>query len=369
MERTQRILNEGVAEGLHLGGQICVRHRGQVVLDFACGEAREGVPMTTGSILPWFSSGKPLTAISIAQFAEQRLVDLDHTVATYIPEFARSGKETITIRHLLTHTAGFRSADKLDFEQSWADVVRQICEAPLENDWPVGARAGYSTGAAWFILGEIIQRLSAEPFPAFIKRTLLEPLAMSDTWLAIPPEDQSRLSDRLGLAYSTALGKRDLLPGQGTDSLALARPGSSARGPIRELTHFYSMLLNGGEWNDRQILQPETVKLFTSLHRTGLFDETFFHKLDFGLGFLTNSNHYGAETVPYGYGRHASPQAFGHSGVQSSCGFADPAHGLVVAWALNGMPGERAHQKRQRELNSSIYQDLGLVGSSPFEER
>ena len=320
--------------------------------------------MSTDSILSWFSSGKPLTAVSIAQFAEQRLLNLDHTVATYVPEFAQNGKQSVTVRHLLTHTAGFRSADKLDFEQPWADVVRQICEAPLEDEWPIGARAGYSTGAAWFILGEITQRLSAEPFPDFIKRTLLEPLGMSETWLAIPPEDQSRFSDRLGLVYSTALGKRDVLPGQGTDGMARCRPGSSARGPIRELAHFYSMLLKGGTWNNREILQPETVKLFTSPHRTGLFDETFFHKLDFGLGFLINSNHHGAETVPYGYGRHASPQAFGHSGVQSSCGFADPAHNLVVAWAVNGMPGERAHQKRQRELNSAIYQDLGLDGGS-----
>ena len=181
MERTKRILSDGIEDGLHLGGQICVRHGGRVVLDYACGQAREGVAMSTDSILSWFSSGKPLTAVSIAQFAEQRLLNLDHTVATYVPEFAQNGKQSVTVRHLLTHTAGFRSADKLDFEQPWADVVRQICEAPLEDEWPIGARAGYSTGASWFILGEITQRLSAEPFPDFIKRTLLEPLGMSET--------------------------------------------------------------------------------------------------------------------------------------------------------------------------------------------
>jgi CubicO group peptidase (beta-lactamase class C family) len=83
--------------------------------------------------------------------------------------------------------------------------------------------------------------------------------------------------------------------------------------------------------------------------------------IDFGLGFIVNSNRYGVETVPYGYGRSAADQAFGHSGAQSSCAFGDPTHKLVVAWSCNGLPGERLHQRRAREINSAIYEDLGLA--------
>jgi CubicO group peptidase (beta-lactamase class C family) len=93
-----------------------------------------------------------------------------------------------------------------------------------------------------------------------------------------------------------------------------------------------------------------------------LYDQTFGHTLDYGLGFIVNSNRYGAETVPYGYGRYASEETFGHSGAQSSCAFADPKNHLVVAWAANGMPGERAHQQRQRALNDAIYEQLGVAG-------
>jgi CubicO group peptidase (beta-lactamase class C family) len=95
--------------------------------------------------------------------------------------------------------------------------------------------------------------------------------------------------------------------------------------------------------------------------RRGLFDETFQHIVDFGLGFLINSNRYGPESVPYGYGRHASEETFGHSGSQSSSAFADPVHSLVVAWVFNGRPGERLHQRRARELNTLIYEDLELA--------
>jgi hypothetical protein len=65
--------------------------------------------------------------------------------------------------------------------------------------------------------------------------------------------------------------------------------------------------------------------------------------------------------MPYGYGRAATRETFGHSGNQSSCAFADPGRQLVVAWCCNGMPGERKHQQRQREINNAIYQDLGFA--------
>jgi CubicO group peptidase (beta-lactamase class C family) len=107
-------------------------------------------------------------------------------------------------------------------------------------------------------------------------------------------------------------------------------------------------------------ISAKTVSELTSRQRRGQFDHTFKHVIDWGLGFIVNSNQYGSETVPYGYGRHCSAETFGHSGSQSSSAFADPAHGLVAAWVCNGMPGERRHQKRARELNSAIYEDLKL---------
>jgi len=120
------------------------------------------------------------------------------------------------------------------------------------------------------------------------------------------------------------------------------------------------MLLHGGTVDGVEILKAATIDLFTRPHRSGLFDYTFLAKLDWGYGFLLNSDSYNFETIPYAYGRYASPETFGHSGSQSSCAFADPTNQLVVAWACNGMPGEKLHQKRQREINNAIYEELNL---------
>jgi CubicO group peptidase (beta-lactamase class C family) len=142
---------------------------------------------------------------------------------------------------------------------------------------------------------------------------------------------------------------------------ALCRPGGSGRGPVRELARFYQMLLNGGSLDGARIVSPQTVEAMTARHRVGMFDQTFKHVMDWGLGFIVNSNQYGADTVPYGYGPHASWRTFGHSGYQSSVAFADPKNELAVAIVFNGTPGEAAHDRRVRGVLRGLYEDLGLV--------
>ena len=101
-----------------------------------------------------------------------------------------------------------------------------------------------------------------------------------------------------------------------------------------------------------------------SRQRTGLFDHTFKHAMDWSLGFVVNSAIYGAETVPYGYGIHASPRTYGHSGQQTSVAFADPDSDLAVALIVNGMPGPDKHHQRFLHLLNALYEDLQLFVES-----
>src|SRR5262245_49507548 len=109
LPRTRELIEQGIAHGLQLGAQVYVSHNGQPVADFALGESRSGVPMSVETINPWMSSGKPVTALAIVQLWERGKLDLDDRVSRFIPEFGVKGKEPITIRHLLTHTGGFRA--------------------------------------------------------------------------------------------------------------------------------------------------------------------------------------------------------------------------------------------------------------------
>ena len=120
-------------------------------------------------------------------------------------------------------------------------------------------------------------------------------------------------------------------------------------------------LLGHGEIDGVRILSPQTVEAVTGRHRTGLFDDTFRQVVDWGLGFLLDSQVYHDRPYSYSYGGHSSPRTFGHAGFQTAAGFADPEHGLVATWAFNGLPGERKHRDRNHQMNTAIYQDLGLA--------
>lgn len=357
-ERTGAAIEAGLHQRLHVGAQVCVLRRGEVLINEAFGEARLGVPMSPDSIMLWFSAGKPITAVAIGQLVERGDLAWETPVGRVIPEFAQHGKEAVTIRHLLTHTAGLLPADGIDATLTWSEQIERICELPLEADWVPGQRAGYHVWATWTLLGEIVKRVSGFPIDEFARQNIFLPLGIRDSWLALDEQLIQRYDARLALVYDTSDGvtkPRD--DWNGVDGLTRCRPGGNARGPVQELARFYEALRRGGE----NILSRETVAFATSRQRAGMFDETFQFKMDWGLGFILNSNRDGFQ-MPYGYGRYASRDTFGHSGNQASCAFCDPRHELVVAWACNGLPGERKHQQRQRAINNAIYEDLGLSG-------
>jgi CubicO group peptidase (beta-lactamase class C family) len=361
LERTCAILRDGIKTGLHLGAQLYVTLHGRNVVDLGIGESRPGEAMTEDAIMLWFSSVKPVAAVAIGQLWERGKLDLDDRIAKFIPEFGMKGKEPITLRHALTHTGGFRTGVPNWGTETWEQTICLICERPLEPGWIIGRTAGYHQVTAWYILGELIRRVDGRTYDRYVRDEIFLPLAMNDSWVGMPAEKLREYGNRFVPMYQTSKGELEAnWIGNSAEGTVMPRPAGNGRGPIRELARFYEMLLAKGSLDGARILSPQTIEAGVARHRVGLLDKTFEHVIDWGLGFILNSNQYGMETLPYGYGGHASPRTFGHSGSQSSCAFADPEHELVVAWACNGMPGEPKHQSRQRAINTAIYEDLGL---------
>ena len=358
LPRALTAIREGMEQGLHVGAQLYVSQNGREVASLALGDARPDVAMTTDTLMPWMSCSKPVSAVALAQLRDRGLLTFDDPVAKHVPEFAANGKDAITIRHLLTHTTGLRAVPPGWDAPPWERIIAAVCAVKPEAGWTPGERAGYHLGSSWFILGEIVRRLGGRAYADYVRGEIFRPLGMRDSWIGMPAEQYTAYGERIGLMHNTSrspAAPRDAAEDEA--NAALGAPGAGGRGPIRELARFYEMLLAGGE----NVLSPEGVRELTSRQRVGMFDQTFRHVMDWGLGFIVNSNRYGADTVPYGYGRHASEETFGHGGAQSSTSFADPKHGLVVALVWNGTPGESKHQQRLRETLSALYEDLRLA--------
>jgi CubicO group peptidase (beta-lactamase class C family) len=361
LPRTAALIEQGIKDNLHLGAQLYVSLESAVVADEAIGEERPDHPMTSNIILPWMSSVKPLTAVLIARLMEQKALRYDAPVATYIPEFGRHGKERITLRHLLTHTAGLRNADAEWTDETWEDAIQRICALAPEPDWTPGEKAGYHLDGSWYVLGEIIQRVTDRPYADVVQEDIFEALKIDDAWIGMPADAQEQHASRLGMIFAQKQGQ--MAPHSfANTSIALERPqpARNGRGPIHALGRFYEDMLAGWSRDESMLLTQETVRTMTSPQRGALYDETFRHTMDWGLGFMVNNNTHGADTVPYSFGKRASPSVFGHGGAQSSVGMADPEHGLVVAIIMNGMPGEPRHQRRIRALMTALYEDLAL---------
>lgn len=361
--QSSAVIDQGIERGLHTGCQIYVSRHGKVLMDAALGSSRPGSLMTPETINLWLSSGKPLTAVAVLQAWERSDLRLDDRVTRFVPEFAQGGKDPVTIRHLLTHTGGFRSVETGWPDVPWQESIQRICAAPLEADWVIGRTAGYHTASSWFILGEILQRIERRPYSEIMRDRLLRPLQMNDTWAGMPEDQHRQYGSRIGGIYAREQAELRLLDWDTPARVAAPSPGGNTWGPIRELGHFYEMLLREGQGPDGKVLSAQTVDAMTSRHRVGEYDSTLGHIIDFGLGVIIDSNRYGAATVPYGYGQYCSPRAFGHGGAQCSQGWCDPETGLVVAYFFNGRAGEGQHNRRTRQLNDAIAMDLGIGGA------
>lgn len=360
LPRTLAVLGDGLAGGWHIGAQLYVSRRGRPIADLALGAARPGLPMTPDTIMPWLSSCKPVGAVAVAQLWERGRLELDDPVCRFVPEFGASGKDRITLRHLLTHTAGIPFVAAKRGEASWNEIIATICAASLEPGWEPGRKAGYHVASAWYMLAEVIRRIDGRPYDQFVRDEIFRPLGLEDSWIGIPQDRLRAYGDRIGVLY----GARGAPLPVDLDAEARGlpfRPGGSGRGPIHDLGRFYEMLLFRGTRAGTRILSAQTVEALTARHRAGMIDQTFQHVMDWGLGFILDSKIYNRHEPPYGYGPYASPRTFGHGGYQSSTGYCDPEHGLVVAAVANGLPGEADHDRRFRALNAAIYEDLGLV--------
>jgi CubicO group peptidase (beta-lactamase class C family) len=235
-----------------------------------------------------------------------------------------------------------------------------------------GEKAGYNQASSWFVLGEVVRRVDGRGFDRYVREEIFEPLGMSDSWIGMAPDRFAAARDagRLAPSWNT---EREGSPShhfEEESKVVSCSPGGNGWGPARELGRFYEMLLGGGrriglpaETAEVEILRPQTVSALTARHRVGMFDHTFQHEMDWGLGFILDGKRHGVETVPYGYGRRCSFRTFGHSGYRSTSAFADPEHNLAVALIPNGTPSAEAHERRTRAVLDALYEDLGLGGT------
>ncbi|MFL5520721.1 MAG: serine hydrolase domain-containing protein [Gemmatimonadales bacterium] len=366
LARIDSVLERAVTRGEIAGAVALVMRDGQPVYERAVGwsDRESSRRMRVDDIFRIASQTKALTSVGIMALAEEGKLSLRDPVSRYIPAFERTtvimrsdtgraivpARRRITIRDLLTHTAGISygtdsllaplyAARGLGPAAGWgwytADKDEPVCTtmerlATLPFFSQPGERFvyGYSTD----VLGCVIERVSGQPLDAFMRARITEPLGMRDTHFFLPAEKRGRLatvyaSGGDGLAARAPAGPR----GQGDYVDGPRRSFSGGAGLVstaHDYARFLQMLLNGGALDGVRILAPSTVALMTSNQTGTLYSQD---GEGFGLGFSTVER-------PGAGGRVESVGTFNWGGAYGSKYAVDPRQRLILLFMIQQIP-------------------------------
>ncbi|MCP3938107.1 MAG: beta-lactamase family protein [Actinomycetia bacterium] len=345
------------------GAAVAIYHRGELVVDL-WGGARtvEGDPWQADTLAMCFSTTKGVASFALHLQVEAGLVDYDEPVATYWPEFAQNGKENVTVRHVLTHSAGLhriRSViENAHHMLDWEHMVEALAAEPPAYE--PGTRSGYHALTYGWLVGEIVRRVTGRPLADVIAQDVAAPLGSDGLFLGCPPEERHRVAPlaplgthgpnppkalqainrHVGKQFGRALslagspvnprriinaliprGMEDVVAS--TEIMDAAIPAANGFFTARALADMYALLAGGGALGDVRLLSPELVVQIGE-QQNNRRDLVLVMPMRWRLGY---------HRVPGTRG--ACPDALGHFGFGGSGAFADPSRDLAVAMVCN----------------------------------
>ncbi len=267
------------------------------------------------------------TTTSVMKLIEEGRIRLNDPVAQFIPEFGRYGKGAITIRHLLTHTSGLRPDLELEIEFRGTDeaVRRAIEEIPTA---PPGERFVYSD-INFFLLGDIVRRVSGERLDRYAKAQIFDPLGMTETSFLPPDAWRARIAptERCAPLAWPCASEAPFLRGVVHDPTSRRMDGVAGHAGLfstaADLSRFCRMLLAGGRLGAARILSPATVARMTSPSTPAEMRAVRGLGWDIDSSFSSNRG----ELFPIG--------SFGHTGFTGTSLWLDPGSKSYVIFLSN----------------------------------
>lgn len=333
-------IHRQVSEGLRPAISVVVNLAGETVLDHSEGRVTPNGPeIGPYHLFPIFSATKPIVALAIHRLVEEGKLSYTDRVAEHFPEFGKHGKERVTLLHVLTHQGGFPdkllSAGGESLRETLGDyeaAIERLCEMKLQ--WEPGERRAYHGLSGWYVLGELIHRLSGTGIENYVRESVLAPCGIERFFFAVPESERDNV-----LPLSNIRNPRWSDRWNDSDVLGSVVPGGGGRTTAGNLVRFYRMLLNGGEGPNGRVVSKDRVRLITFPHVAGFIDPVLRADIPWGLGLKLKS----AWGNPDFFGSRATPGSYGHLGhVAVTMAFADPGRDAAIAILTNGLhPMER----------------------------
>ncbi len=350
----QESINSHIERGEIAGAAVAVAHRGEMVLDWATGNAREGVTASTSTLWPLASISKVYTAAMIMVLVEQGKLSLSLPVAAVLEGFTGDGRDEITLRHLLTHTSGLiyesPNMEQLLIDHTpYEEMVDEAYTYPLL--FSPGSYLSYAD-YNFAIAGRVATVVTGRSFPELVRELVLEPGGLADTFMP-PPESEY---GRLAVVDNPLAAGTDGAMYNAPYALDLAHPAFGTVATAADMARFGLLFAPGGT---TRILSHAGIKAMTS-------DQTGGNVTTQPATAGTSPPFSGTAAQPWGVGFMLkglssmggdllSPESFGHGGASGCTLWVDPVEDIVISYVSNSHArnGRMAFSQRQvRTVNS-----------------
>ena len=342
-EQVQEAIDRLVESGAERGMQVAVYRHGELVADAVAGIAdpSSGRPVAPDTPFYNFSICKGAAATVAHMLAERGLFGYDTPVADLWPEFGAHGKQAVTVRQVLNHSAGVPGVPPGTTVEDLCDWDR-MCVAIADEElwWEPGTKIGYHAYTFGYIVGEIVRRTTGKRISQVLLEEVSRPLGVAaELYFGMPPSEHHRLA-RLEDAEGSADFLSSMPPdlpmfkaspsalyptaelGNRADILAADIP-AGGKTSARAIARMYAALI--GEVDGVRLISPERLREATAVSMTGV-DEVFGMPTTWALGY--------APGVPGGPPQDP-PTAFGVGGAGGSFAYGDSATGIAFALTKN----------------------------------
>lgn len=337
---TEMVQAEVEAKQLFWGAQLALYRHGKRVLDIGGGFARASgqTPVKPETMFVLYSSTKGLAALAMHMLHDRGRYDYDDLVGRYWPEFARNGKETATITHVLGHRVGNTvGPDWLTYKQ-WGDF-RKCAQAmeELTPRWMPGEASGYHPLNYGFMINELMLRLDGRDCGRFLREEVFAPLGLDSVFLGLPESEEARVAcvyespaddaslaqmaqmmgftpDAEYLAFQRSLNfeehldpkslafpeQQNIFNRREVHSVVLAGGGGIAS--ARDMAKLYSMISAGAVWGGKRYLTAETLeRSIIPTNNKGDIDRSLRIPIIYGLGWMLGHIAPGATLRTFGH--------------------------------------------------------------------
>ena len=370
-EKVKQAFSQNFDEGLEVGGAVAVTLDGKPVVDLWGGDANpRGTPWAEDTIVNVYSSTKTMAATCMLVLADRGELDFDAPVASYWPEFAQKGKESVLVRHVMSHTAGLPGFDPPVTVEDIYDLDKIAAQlAAQELWWEPGTKSGYHAVTQGNLEGEILYRITGKRMGPWFQDEIAGPTG-ADFHMGLPESEDARVAELIPPVVNPTAQPEingvpitmDMIAGRALMSLLLTAnepqtrewraaeiPAAGGIGSARGIARVHSFLACGGEVDGLRLLSEAGVRKALEQQIDNV-DEVLMAQLRHGIGF-------GLSLQDWVEPHNDSSMFWGGWG--GSIAVIDLDARVSIAYVMNRMETDLTGDPRGARIVESVYESLG----------